>query len=195
MTFKEIAGRLTGISSPIVGVSWTPPEVEVTTARRVIAFLEDRRVLYQPTEMEVPDHCIQSVLDIRQFLTAILEHLDDKSALAQNLRAMRAACRKFLDRMQEARGRSFYRGLIQSMGSYDAWVFCGAVGELRGVVGLHVALIAARNGLDVEGDLATILPTITDPHPCGSPTRAPCAWPTHGCGRYRPPGCAANCGR
>jgi len=158
MTFKEIAGRLTGISSPIVGVSWTPPEVEVTTARRVIAFLEDRRVLYQPTEMEVPDHCIQSVLDIRQFLTTTLEHLDQGSALAQNLRAMRAACRKFLDRMQETRGRPLYRGPIQSMGTYDAWVFCGAVGELRGMVGLHIALIAARNGLDVEDDLATIMP-------------------------------------
>jgi hypothetical protein len=38
-------------------------------ARRVISYLEDRRVLYNPTELEVPQHCIQSVLDIRHFLS------------------------------------------------------------------------------------------------------------------------------
>lgn len=47
---------------------------------------------------------------------------------------------------------------IGQMGSYDSWVFCGSIGEMRGVVGLHVALIAVRNGLDVESDLAIILP-------------------------------------
>ncbi|MDE2346796.1 MAG: hypothetical protein KGL13_10065, partial [Gammaproteobacteria bacterium] len=65
MKFKDIAARLTGISSPIFGVSWKPPETERSVAKRVIAFLEDRRVLYSPSEMEVPDHCVESVLDIR----------------------------------------------------------------------------------------------------------------------------------
>lgn len=48
MTFSEIASRPTGVSSPIFGISWNPSEAEVTTARRVAAFLEDRGVLYQP---------------------------------------------------------------------------------------------------------------------------------------------------
>lgn len=34
MKFSEIAQRLTGISCPIFGVSWTAPEAEVTVARR-----------------------------------------------------------------------------------------------------------------------------------------------------------------
>ena len=38
------------------------------------------------------------------------------------------------------------------------WVFNSALGELRGVFGIHVARLAAAHGLDVEDDLAAILP-------------------------------------
>src|SRR6266550_1403444 len=96
MRFKEIANRLTGISCPVFGVSWNPVEAEVTKARRIISFLEDRRVLYNPYEMEMPSHCVESVLEIRRFLTSEIGDLTFESHLAENLRGMRAACRKFL---------------------------------------------------------------------------------------------------
>ena len=41
MKFSEILNRLTGISTPIVGISWNPPPLEVNIARKVITFLED----------------------------------------------------------------------------------------------------------------------------------------------------------
>jgi hypothetical protein len=72
MRFSEIASRLTGISTPIGGVSWTPPTPDIEVARRVLTFLEDRRVLYDPMEAEVAAHCIESVLQIRRFLTEVL---------------------------------------------------------------------------------------------------------------------------
>jgi DNA-binding FadR family transcriptional regulator len=71
----------------------------VSAARRVIAFLEDRRVLYSPGEMEMPQHGVHSVLEIRRFLSSELGKLDAKSEFAASLRAMRAACRKFLERV------------------------------------------------------------------------------------------------
>ena len=64
MKFSEIANRLTGFSTPFGGASWQPAELEIAGARRVIAFLEDRRVLYDPCQMEVPDHCVRSVIEI-----------------------------------------------------------------------------------------------------------------------------------
>ena len=79
MKFSEIANRLTGISTPLGGVSWQPNDLEVSAARRVIAFLEDRRVLYAPDELDVPFHCVHQVLEIRHFLSSELGKLDTKS--------------------------------------------------------------------------------------------------------------------
>lgn len=155
MKFAEIAKRVTGFSTPIFGVSWNPPESERAVAKRIIAQLEDRRVLYKPSEMEVPDHCVSSVVEIRRMLSKELGALDDKSALAKSMRAMRASCRKFLDSVQ-ADERIVRFGA--HAGHFASWQFNGAVGELRGVFGVHIAQIAAQYGLDVEDDLAFILP-------------------------------------
>lgn len=65
----------------------------------MIAFLEDRRVLYDPCQMEVPDHCVRSVIEIHHCLTEELGKLEGGSELAASLRSMRAACRKFLERV------------------------------------------------------------------------------------------------
>jgi hypothetical protein len=109
--FKEIASRLTGFSVPIFGVSWNPPEPEVAVARRVLAYLEDRRVLFNPYHLEVADQCVHSVLEIRKFLTNEIGQLADDSRLGEHLRGIRAACRKFLDDMPPGHGRILRRVL------------------------------------------------------------------------------------
>ena len=101
MKFKETFARLTGISVPFFGVQWSPPEADRGVAKRVIAFLEDRRVLYAPSEIEVPEHCVHSIMEIRSFLTSELGKLEGTCDLASTLRALRAACRKFLDTVQK----------------------------------------------------------------------------------------------
>ena len=156
MKFSEIASRLTGISTPLGGVSWQTSELVVSSARRVVAFLEDRRVLYSPEEMEDISHCIHSVLEIRHFLTAELGKLDGGSEFGASLRAMRAACRKFLDRV----GVDGHTGTLYARhrGHWADWTFYSALGELRGTFGVHLASVAAQFKLDVEDKLASILP-------------------------------------
>ena len=160
MNFREIASRLTGISSPIFGVSWNPTESDRAVARRVIAYLEDRRVLYVPSEAELPEHCVHSVMEIRRFFTTELGSLSPDTSIAQALSAMRAACRKFLDAVQADNGVIIRHGFSQ--GHYASWVFLSALGELRGVFGIHVAMLAAAYGLDVEPQLAVIIPVVAD---------------------------------
>jgi hypothetical protein len=157
---SEILNRLTGISTPLVGVSWQPPELEVSAARRVIAFLEDRRVLYAPDELEVPRHCVHSVLEIRHFLSGELGNLDRGSELAASLSAMRAACRKFLERV----GTDGEETLVYAnhFGHCASWDFYSALGEMRGTFGVHLAKVAAEFRLDVEDRLAAILPANAD---------------------------------
>lgn len=155
MKFREITRRLTGISTPIFGISWNPPESDLAVARRVIRYLEDRRVLYIPHELELPEHCVHSVLEIRQYLTRELGSLQD-GPLSQALSAMRAACRKFLDTVQVNDHRIIQHGFDH--GHYASWTFLSAIGELRGVFGIHVAALASAHGLDIEKQLAAILP-------------------------------------
>lgn len=156
MKFKEIANRLTGISCSVFGVQWNPPELDVTKARRVLTFLEDRRVLYNPDSVEVPEHCVRSVIEIRQMLTSELGSLDSDSELSHSLRAMRSACRKFLDTAHENDGRIITDS--RHHGHWTSWIFFPALGEMRGVFGIYIAILALQYGLDIEGKLGSILP-------------------------------------
>jgi hypothetical protein len=154
MNFKQVATRLTGISCPVFGVQWSPAEPEITVAQRVLSFLEDRRVLYNPFDLEVLDHCIRSIIEIRQFLTGEIGRLPvGDSELADQLRAMRAACRGFLDTVQDRRSRRIFHG-----GLHHDQEFFTALGELRSAMGLRVGILAVMYGLSVEDELATLLP-------------------------------------
>jgi hypothetical protein len=133
--------------------------MEIATARRVIAMLEDRRVLYAPEEMEVASHGVQSVIEIRHRLSDELGKLDSGSELTASLLAMRAACRKFLERV----GTDGRDGIHHANGwVFYSWTFGSALGELRGTFGIHVAKIAAAFKLDVEDRLASIVPANAD---------------------------------
>ena len=156
MKFLEITNRLTGISIPVFGISWKPPEPQVTIARRVITFMEDRRVLFSPSEMEIPRHCVSSILEIRHYLTKELQASTSMNELTDSLRAMRSACRKFLTIVEDKKYET--RDFAWNLSGMSSWVFMSALGELRGVFGIHIARIAAHHGLDVEDELASILP-------------------------------------
>jgi len=148
---KALASRLTGISSGIVGFSWTPPTDEKDKARRLLVFLEDRRVLYQPHQREISPHVVKSILEIRQRLTKDLEDLPQDSPLGESIIGMRAACRKFLDETSYCRD-----GDLDLWAMPQALMFC--LGELRALFGIHVAKIALMYDLELEGELARMVP-------------------------------------
>lgn len=66
---------------------------------------------------------------------------------------MRSACRKFLDSSQ-----TLHRELSFSHNSYDSWIFYSSLGEMRGTFGLCLSQMIISFGLDIEKDLAVILP-------------------------------------
>ena len=100
MKFREIAARMTGLSIPIGGVSWQPPS-DVTKARSIINFLEDRRVLYSPSGLP-----------------------------------------------------NFW---VMGQQRFEP-IFNQTLGALRGEFGYLVGALAAKYGLDVDDELAAILP-------------------------------------
>jgi hypothetical protein len=124
---RRSAPRVNGVSTPIFGVSWTPPTVDVDVARRVVAFIETRRVLFSSYTNEVPEECVQSVVAIRSFLSDVIGAGGIADELVEPLRLMRRYCVRFLERVgatedrrdPEAPGRHLFREPRWSM--HDYW--------------------------------------------------------------------------
>lgn len=155
MRFTELLNRLTGISCPVFGVSWNPVDTERSIARRIIIFLEPRRVLYSAYDYESVCPCITSVTEIKNYLTSELQNIDEQSELNAYVRSMRNACNKFLSKCPD---KKEFRCYACQPGNIDNWIFTSAIGELRGVFGVMIGQIAKVYGLDVEDDLAQIIP-------------------------------------
>jgi len=172
--FAEVVARVNGVSTPIFGVSWTPPTVDVDVARRVVAFVETRRVLFSTYTNEVPEECVQSVVAIRSFLSDVIGAGGIANELVEPLRLMRRYCVRFLERVgatedrrdPDAPSRHLFRE--QRWRMHDYW-FAEAIGELRAGVGLQIAIIAASFGLDVDDDLASTLPAPEESGPSAVP--------------------------
>jgi hypothetical protein len=142
--YKRIAKSLTGFSTPVFGISWNPPKTDREFVRQVITFLEDRRALYNPYEIENPKWVLESILIIRDELTDTLKALPSDSDISQYLRGMREACRKFMNDVGNSR--------------YPDWIFFTHLGELRAVFGIHIAQLAVKYGINIEEELASIIP-------------------------------------
>jgi hypothetical protein len=140
--YKELASRLNGVQIPIFGLQWVPGEPERKVVRDVLTFFEDRRVLYNPCAWEMEQQVTESVLRIREVLTEALQRLGEDSKAAPAMRAMRAACREYLNRPHQRYGHDF---------SID-------LGRLRALFGLQIAFLAIQYGIDLEDDLASIIP-------------------------------------
>lgn len=124
LTYLELKSRLTGFSIPIFGISWQPDGSEIKIAKKVIVDFEDRRVLYSPYELEMPSHCINSILEIRKLLTEELGKVSQSKELYSDLQQLRTTCRKFLDTIQPIQKDV---DSYQSFSTVSGWIFLSAL--------------------------------------------------------------------
>jgi hypothetical protein len=148
ISYKSIAKRITGVSIPVFGISWTPPALDRDIAKKLISYLEDRRALFYPYGMEIPFHVKESIMQIRIYLTDLLQQIDNDSALIPNIKSMRAACRKYLDENPKSDRRHRYFEPADTI----------SLGELRGVFGINLAEICVKYGISLDKGLEEILP-------------------------------------
>jgi hypothetical protein len=155
----ETARRITGISTPIGGIQWSDPgPSEREHVRHFLLGLEDRRALYNPMQLEVRGDVEHSLHRLRDDCTQALRKLDENSFAIAAIRAIREACRRFHDDAQ-LEFRLFYHG----DGRFEGMAgFFTALGALRATVGYQIALLAAHYNLDVESELASILPQLPE---------------------------------
>jgi hypothetical protein len=148
--WRELLSRLNGLGFGPISASWIPPVLDRDVAASVIAFLDDREVLYASTDDEVILYSMESVERTRRVLTEKLMMGGTDDELADHLRAMRAACRYFARTIPDWTGRNDPAS--------DEFTFLQALGEFRATFGVHIAYLAAKYQIDVEEGLASILP-------------------------------------
>lgn len=153
-----MASRLSGFSTPIFGVQWEPPKVDVDVAFEILTHLENCRVLYYPYDAEDRNHVVQSVLQIRRVLNDAIAAGGLRGELSDHLRAMRSACIRFLDAVGVDPDGGIYVPDLANSFAFNDFILNQSLGVLRGTFGLRIAAIGTVFGLEPEEGLATILP-------------------------------------
>jgi hypothetical protein len=141
--------KLTGIGIGPVSASWevTPTDAEI--AQRVLTICEDRRVLFNNADAENPTYCIESVLQLRQKLSEVLQGLPNETGLPQHLRLMADACRTFLDTVGDAPA--------PNVREYDFSKLWHAVEQLRRTFGVHLSVLVAKYELGIPQQLVGLV--------------------------------------
>ena len=89
--------ELNGFSTSLGGVSWNKTTSSKEMFTHLLFFLESKRILVNPIELEFKDWCIESVLEIKQQLVSITQELKLKDFDADIIRNMIDACNDYLD--------------------------------------------------------------------------------------------------
>ena len=89
--------RPTGAGAFGFSLNWEKIPGDKEVARRVITFLEDRRLLFGDRHNEDEMECVYSAIEIRRFLTEELTKAKPGRSLDESLRAMRTAMRAFVE--------------------------------------------------------------------------------------------------
>jgi hypothetical protein len=153
---RELVTRLIGISTPIGGIGWKPPVDERNKARRLLVYLAGQRALHYPYNKDIGPFIVQSIVETRERLTRDIEAISKDSLLRKILRAMQAACRKFLDENESPSAGYGW--------PYEAQLL-STLGELRALFGIHIAQIACAYDLEVDACLGDILPPEPEQEP------------------------------
>ena len=93
--------RINSISVPFGGISWEQYTTEKDRIEYLFFYLESKRILTNPIEMELPDQCVHSVLEIKAELVNIAKDFDFSSNVKKELRQLIQICNKYLDNLNK----------------------------------------------------------------------------------------------
>ena len=89
--------ELNGFSTSLGGISWNKTTSSKEMFSHLLFFLESKRILVNPIELEFKDWCIESVLEIKQQLVNITQEVELKDVDADMIRNLVDACNTYLD--------------------------------------------------------------------------------------------------
>lgn len=89
--------RLSGFSTPIGGVSWDKSITEKERIEYLFFYLQSKRILTNPIEMEIVKQCVDSILDIRKTLVGITKDVKFSDKNLSEIQNMITACNNYLN--------------------------------------------------------------------------------------------------
>jgi hypothetical protein len=142
--------RLTGFNAFGVGVEWDLVPSDAELARGVLAFLEDRRILWEDMRYEVEHECLLSAEKAREYLTGVIQTPGIGATLSNILAEIRQLFTAFTmrSRRHEFLGR----------GPYGPDELSLSLGELRAAVGDRIAALCFEYNLELGPNLHSIVP-------------------------------------
>ena len=88
---------INGISVPFGGISWSKSNSPKKAFYYLLLFLESKRILVNPINMEIKEWCIESVLEIKETLVTITKDIKFKNDEISIIRDLIDACNTYLD--------------------------------------------------------------------------------------------------
>lgn len=145
--------RITGIDVPFGGISWEYTETEKKLIQKLFFFLESKRLLTNPIEMEIKQWCIESALEIKRELVSILSECNFSKDTTDCIRSMISACNDFLDRLDNVEEA----GIIykNQNGDWANSAFSSAMKQFRNVFRENISLLSSVYGIS----FTQIIPT------------------------------------
>ena len=89
--------ELNGISTPFGGISWNKSISAKDKFSFLLIYLESKRILVNPIEMENKEWCIESILEIKDQLVSITKDTAFKKDDLSIIRNMIEDCNQYLD--------------------------------------------------------------------------------------------------
>ena len=106
---------INGISVPFGGISWSKSNSPKEAFSYLFLFLESKRILVNPIDMEFKEWCIKSVLEIKETLVSITKDIKFKKDEISIIRDLIDACNTYLDTVSQMN----LNGIIYKNG--DRW--------------------------------------------------------------------------
>ena len=149
MRFKVIAKHITGLNVPWFGLQWTPPVDQIRLAESVLDCLANRGIFYEDFNVEVEHACMMSAEELNAELLTWLHQCPSETPVKKQVQEILRATKYFISQMRKG---------IVGVEIVDKAFFYEALGRLRKRVGIAVASLSAAYGLDVNDELAGLIP-------------------------------------
>ena len=132
--------KLNGISVPIGGISWEYTESGQKGIQEMFYYLESKRLLINPKEMENKEWSEKSAIEIKNKLVDILSRYKYDQNIITIIKQMVDACNEFLDNMQRVEVRGILYKNLQS--DWEDFEYGVAMKKFRKIFRDNIKLLA-----------------------------------------------------